>query len=93
MNFADDAGALTSMQAVLLAKKGDESTTRVKIRDAASRRQNSIHFHHTAYNIGLAYALLAEAVSAVAWLRTAADQGCLSRSRHSNPVTELSASA
>jgi tetratricopeptide (TPR) repeat protein len=74
-DFADDAGALTSMHAVLLAKQGNESRARARIREAASRRRNSIHFHHTAYNIGLAYTLLGEADSAVTWLRTAADQG------------------
>jgi tetratricopeptide (TPR) repeat protein len=71
----DDAGALTSIHAFLLAKAGAAEAARAEIRTAATRQQSSIHFHHTAYNIGLTYAVLNQPDSAVAWLRNAADQG------------------
>lgn len=74
-SFDDDAGALTSMSAVLLASKGDAAGAREAIRSAEVGRRGSIHFHHTEFNIGVAHALLGDLDSAVTWLRAAADDG------------------
>ena len=71
---ADTGGLMTSMQAVLLADAGEKAQASEKIAQAQEKGRNFSHFHHTAYNIAVAYALLNEPAQAVPWLRqTAAD--------------------
>jgi serine/threonine protein kinase len=71
----DEGGVGTSVRAMVLAKAG-------RPRDAEAAIQRSIelgrglgHFHHTAYNIASAYALLGRADLAIRWLQDAADDG------------------
>jgi hypothetical protein len=71
----DAGGAGTSVKAMMLAKDG-------KVREAESAIQRSIeigsgfgHFHHTAYNIASAYALMNQTELAMKWLQNAADDG------------------
>jgi DNA-binding SARP family transcriptional activator/Tfp pilus assembly protein PilF len=71
----DPTGTITSMQAVLAARAGDQTAARVKMDIATSKQRGSIHFHHTAYSIGVAHALLGDAEEAVRWLRDAAEDG------------------
>lgn len=71
----DEGGVMTSLKAVLLAKAG-----RVRDAEAAIRRSTEIgrdfgHFHHTAYNIACAYALMNRPEEALKWLQDAADDG------------------
>ena len=71
----DEGGVGTSVKAMMLAKAG-------KSREAEAAIQRSIeigsgfgHFHHTAYNIASAYALMNQTELAVNWLQNAEDDG------------------
>jgi tetratricopeptide (TPR) repeat protein len=71
----DEGGVGHSVLALLYAGAGD-----VERADSAIRRSTELgrgfgHFHHTAYNIASAHALLNRPDSAVAWLQVAADDG------------------
>lgn len=70
----DRGGVLTSSRAVLSAKRGDARSAEADIQSAIRRGAGYVHFHHTEYNIAVAYALLQQPAMAVSWLqRTAAD--------------------
>ena len=71
----DEGGVGTSVKAMMLAEAG-------KSREAEAAIQRSIeigggfgHFHHTAYNIASAYALMNQIELAVKWLQDAAEDG------------------
>src|SRR5262245_50939868 len=72
---ADEGGSLTSVRALLLAKTGERQEARHAIARAKELGTGFGHFHHTAYNIGAAYAALQEPDEAVVWLEAAADDG------------------
>ena len=71
----DEGGTVTSVKAMLLAKAGKESEAAETIRRAVDFGRGFGHFHHTAYNIASAYALLNKPEDAIKWLQTAADDG------------------
>ena len=71
----DEGGNVTSVKAMLLAQAGKESEAEETIRRAIEIGQGFGHFHHTAYNIASAYALLNKPNEAVKWLTVAADDG------------------
>jgi TolB-like protein/DNA-binding SARP family transcriptional activator len=71
----DRGGVVRSTRAILRAKLGDARGAGADIRQAIISGRGFIHFHHTAYNIASAYALLGRPRQAVAWLRRAADEG------------------
>jgi hypothetical protein len=71
----DDAGVLASMRAVLHAHAGRTREAGADIARAGAGNRNSIQYHHTAYNLALAYVQLAQRDSALHWLRAAADEG------------------
>jgi len=54
----DEGGNVTSVKAMLLAKAGKEREAEETIQHAIEIGKNFGHFHHTAYNIASAYALL-----------------------------------
>ena len=62
------------MQALLHAATHRERLAELQIRQAQKGRA-FIHFHHTAYNIASAYALMHRDDLAIQWLQTAARQG------------------
>jgi len=70
----DTAGAFAGMQAILLAAAGNTREAERKIQDAAAKRAYG-HFHHTAYNLGSAYAILNRPHEAVRWLQIAVETG------------------
>ena len=74
-NPQDEGGALTSIQALLAASAGDAAAAAAKIKRAAELGKDFGHFHHTAYTIACAYALLNKAEPAMDWLQRAADDG------------------
>lgn len=74
-NPEDAGGVFTSLQAVIAASNGDQRATEEKIDAAVKKGQGFGHFHHTAYQIGCAYALLNRNEEAIKWLRTAAEDG------------------
>jgi hypothetical protein len=60
---------------MLLAHAGKESEAEETIQRAIEIGRGFGHFHHTAYNIASAYALMNKPDQAVKWLIVAADEG------------------
>jgi len=71
----DTGGVFTSVQAVLAASAGQEGMAEEKIKSAVEKGKGFGHFHHTAYHIACAYALMNKPEPAIKWLETAADDG------------------
>ena len=71
----DEGGGLASMQALLFAAAGEERKAEEKIKSAIKTGQGFGHFHHTAYIIASAYALMNKHEPAIVWLQNAADDG------------------
>ncbi len=75
-DFPDDnRGLFTSLQAMLAASAGQEQIAEEKIRIAVENGKGFGHFHHTAYFIACAYALMNKPEQAVTWLESAAENG------------------
>ena len=74
-NPSDEGGSLTSVKALILAKRGKKTEAIRAIERAAEVGRGFGHFHHTAYNIASAYAILNNTDLAVKWLEAAADDG------------------
>ncbi len=75
-DYPEDSGGLfTSVQAVLAASAGQERKAEDKIRSAVERGKGFGHFHHTAYHIACAYALMHKPEQAIKWLQAAAEDG------------------
>lgn len=72
---SDEGGNVTSVKAVLLAKAGKRNEVEQVIERAIKIGQNYGHFHHTAYNIASAYAIMNKPDEALKWLESAADDG------------------
>jgi tetratricopeptide (TPR) repeat protein len=72
---SDEGGNVTSVKAMLLARAGKVHDAKQAIDRAIAIGQTFGHFHHTAYNIASAYALLGKPDEALQWLRAAADDG------------------
>jgi tetratricopeptide (TPR) repeat protein len=71
----DTGGVFTSIQAVLAASAGQERLAEEKINTAIEKGKGFGHFHHTAYQIACAYALMSKPEQAIRWLQAAADDG------------------
>lgn len=71
----DPGGSLTSMQAMLAADTGDAHLAGRKIQEAIAKGKGYQHFHHVAYAVASAYALLGKREEALQYLRMAADDG------------------
>ena len=71
----DRGGVVSSTRAIWFAKVGDARSAEADILAAQAKGKGFIHFHHSAYNIASAYALLGRAERAVHWLRIAAETG------------------
>jgi TolB-like protein/DNA-binding winged helix-turn-helix (wHTH) protein/Flp pilus assembly protein TadD len=71
----DRSGSLASMQALLAADAGDAPIAERKIQEAVAKGRGYQHFHHVAYAVASAYALLNKPEPALHYLRMAADDG------------------
>jgi TolB-like protein/DNA-binding winged helix-turn-helix (wHTH) protein/tetratricopeptide (TPR) repeat protein len=71
----DSGGSLTSMQALLAADAGDAHLVERKIQEAIAKGKGYQHFHHVAYAVASAYALMNKREEALQYLRMAADDG------------------
>ena len=71
----DNRGLFTSLEAVLAASAGQERKAEDAIRLAVERGKGFGHFHHSAYNIACAYALMNKPDQAIKWLEVAAEDG------------------
>ncbi len=70
-----DEPDLTSMQAIFLGVEGRAEQAEEKIESAIAAGQDFGHFHHIAYNVAVAYALLNEKDRAMEWLEQTANDG------------------
>jgi TolB-like protein/DNA-binding winged helix-turn-helix (wHTH) protein/Tfp pilus assembly protein PilF len=71
----DNRGLYTSLQAVLAASSGQNQVAEEKIASAIQKGKGFGHFHHTAYHITVAYALMNKPEQAVHWLTVASETG------------------
>ena len=71
----DRGGSLTAMQALLAADAGDIPLAERKIQEAIAKGKGYQHFHHVAYAVASAYALLDKHEQALRYLRMAAEDG------------------
>jgi tetratricopeptide (TPR) repeat protein len=71
----DEGGLMTSVKAMLLAKAGKEREAEDAIQRAIEIGKGFGHFHHTAYDVACAYALMNKPEPAIKWLQNAADDG------------------
>jgi Tfp pilus assembly protein PilF len=71
----DEGGVGASVRAMIFARNGKVDEATQEIRRAQEIGRSFGHFHHTAYNIACAYALMNQPDQAVQWLETAADDG------------------
>ena len=71
----DRGGVVASVEAIAAAMAGDVASAERTIATAVENGKGFGHFHHAAYDIGSAYALLGRSAEAVRWLRTAAENG------------------
>ena len=72
---ADEGGVGTSVRAMMLAKAGRQKEAEAAINRAVELGRGFGHFHHTAYNVASAYALLGNRAQAIRYLEEAADDG------------------
>ncbi len=71
----DEGGLCTGIQALLAAGAGDARGAEEKIRKALALGKGYGHFHHTAYNVASAYALLNRPREALQWAEIAVRDG------------------
>jgi tetratricopeptide (TPR) repeat protein/tRNA A-37 threonylcarbamoyl transferase component Bud32 len=71
----DEGGVGHSVRAMLLARAGRRAEAEREIAQSIALGRTFGHFHHTAYNIASAYALLGKPRDAMTWLQLAADEG------------------
>ena len=71
----DNRGLATGLQALLAASMGQERVAEEKIKLAIEKGKGFGHFHHTAYHIASAYALMNKNDQAITWLEAAASDG------------------
>ena len=75
-DYPEDDGALfISLQAILAASAGEESVAETKIELAVRTGKGFGHFHHAAYQIAIAFALMNKPGQAVKWLEFASIDG------------------
>jgi tetratricopeptide (TPR) repeat protein len=73
--YSDEGGNVTSVKAMLLARAGKTQEAEETIKHAIEIGRNFGHFHHTAYNVGSAYALMNKPEEAINWVQGAANDG------------------
>ena len=71
----DEGGVGTSVKAMMLAKAGNYREAEAAIQHSIEIGSGFGHFHHTAYNIASAYALMNQTELAVKWLQDASEDG------------------
>jgi TolB-like protein/DNA-binding winged helix-turn-helix (wHTH) protein/tetratricopeptide (TPR) repeat protein len=74
-NPLDPGGSLTAMQALLAVDGDDFPLAERKIQEAIAKGKGYQHFHHIAYAVASAYALLDRHDQALQYLRMTADDG------------------
>jgi TolB-like protein/DNA-binding winged helix-turn-helix (wHTH) protein/Tfp pilus assembly protein PilF len=75
IDHPDTGGTFASMQAVMAAADSRHAEAEALIRRAIEKGKGFGHFHHTAYTIACAYALMNKRNEAIKWLEIAAETG------------------
>lgn len=70
-----EGGLMISLQALFAALSDEEQKAEAKIRNAITQGKGFGHFHHTAFSIACAYAVMKKNALALQWLQAAADDG------------------
>jgi tetratricopeptide (TPR) repeat protein len=88
---SDMGSSLTAMQALLAADAGDIPLAEPEIQEAIAKGKGYQHFHHVAYAVASAYALLDKRDLALQYLRTVADDGfpCYPLFEHDSNLNHL----
>ena len=68
-------GLFMSLQAIMAAADGQPGLAEEKIKLALEQSKGFGHFHHTAYHIACAYAIMNKREEAMKWLEVTADDG------------------
>jgi tetratricopeptide (TPR) repeat protein len=68
-------GDYQASRAALLARLGRHAEAEAQIRRAVELGERTSHFHHSAFSIATAYALMGEPAEALRWLQRTADDG------------------
>jgi tetratricopeptide (TPR) repeat protein len=90
--YSEDTGGLfTSIQAVLAASEGQQQKADELIKLALERGKGFGHFHHTAYDIASAYALMKKPDEALKFLEISANDGfpCYPLYEHDSSLDNL----
>jgi serine/threonine-protein kinase len=87
VNVAATSSDESAARAVLLARLGRADEARTRIADAQRLGSGTSHFHHAAFAIATAWALMNQRDSAVTWLERTADDGMPSYSLFLNDPT------
>jgi TolB-like protein/class 3 adenylate cyclase/tetratricopeptide (TPR) repeat protein len=66
---------INSLAAIFYASGGNKKLSEQKIEIAIRSGKSFGHFHHTSYNIGVAYAIMNNNPEAIRWLQNAAEDG------------------
>lgn len=87
----DQGGVGNAIQALLYADAGQTAQTEWSIQAAIQKGKDFGHFHHAAYTIGAAYALMNRPQDAMRWLRAAAEDGfpCYPLYEHDHSLDKL----
>ena len=90
-NPSDPGGSLTAMQALLAADAGNALLAERKIQEAIAKGKGYQHFHHVAYAVASANALLNRREQALQYLQVAADDGfpCYPLFEHDSNLNNL----
>jgi TolB-like protein/Tfp pilus assembly protein PilF len=72
---SDYGGLFASLRAMLYAKAGETDKAEREIAKAVQQKERFVHFHHTAYQIASAYALMNQPNKAVAWFKESVNDG------------------
>ena len=94
-NPLDAGGSLTAMQALLAAQAGDAPLAERKIQEAIAKGKGYQHFHHVAYAVASAYALLDRHEQALQYLQLVAEDGfpCYPLFEHDSNLDHLRSNA
>ena len=71
----DEGGNVTSVKAILLAKAGRKKDAEAAIQRSVELGRGFGHFHHSAYNIASAYAIMNKPDDTMKWLQATVDDG------------------
>jgi tetratricopeptide (TPR) repeat protein len=74
-DHSDIGGTFASLEAVIAASAGRDDDAEELIKQAIEKGKGFGHFHHTAYTIACAYALMNKRGEAIKWLEEAAETG------------------